>query len=112
MLTSISLAGCSNASGHEKNAGNNLYYSMVDYSSNTRSSISESSMSTSNSETSDPDAPKYEKVDIDMTEMNEVKLQYAYYDMLDYPDNYLNKVVKISGPFAPYKRERSCCRVS
>jgi len=47
------------------------------------------------------DAPVYDKIDIDMTKMNETKLSLTYDSFYTDPDYYKGKVVKMKGPFEP-----------
>ena len=47
--------------------------------------------------------PTYDKIDIDFTTKDETYIQTLYYSMESYPSEYINKIVKISGPFSPYE---------
>lgn len=98
ILTISSLTGCSDESGHENNAGNKLYYSMLN-DSNSGSVISPTSNQTYSSISG---APKYEKIDYDFTAWDETLVQTNFYSMESYPSEYINKIVKVSGPFMPY----------
>ena len=49
------------------------------------------------------DYPKYENIDIDLTTMNATMVYSEVNDMLSYPSSYLNKIVKMQGPFLPFE---------
>lgn len=98
VLAISSLTGCSNESGHGNNAGNNLYNSMLN-DSNSGNAVSASSRQDSAIE----GAPTYEKIDYDFTKWDTTLVQNNYLSMESYPSNYVNKVVKIAGPFTPYE---------
>ena len=48
------------------------------------------------------DFPKYENIDVDLTQMNATMVYSEVYNMLYYPDEYVGKIVKINGPFLPF----------
>lgn len=100
VLTSA-LIGCANQSEHANNAGNSLYYSMLNSESSNKdlSSLDESSDISSASQI---ELPTYDQIDLDLSEIDAAKIPYTYYDMEDYPNNYLSKIIKVSGPFMPY----------
>ena len=45
--------------------------------------------------------PVYDKIDVDMSTMNETKLSLTYDSFCADPGYYKNKVVKVKGPFEP-----------
>ena len=45
--------------------------------------------------------PKYDEIDIDLTTMNATMVYSQVNNMLSYPSDYVNKIVKIEGPFLP-----------
>ena len=49
------------------------------------------------------DYPKYENIDVDLTAMNATMVYSEVNDMLSYPSSYLNKIVKMQGPFLPFE---------
>ena len=49
------------------------------------------------------DYPKYENIDIDLTTMNATMVYSEVNDMLSYPSSYINKIVKMQGPFLPFE---------
>ena len=101
IISAMSIVGCAQQSGHVNNAGNSIYYSMQnDSESSDTDYVSSSFENVSNS--SDDSLPKYEQIDVDLSTMDKAKVPYVYYDMEDYPNQYVNKIVKVSGPFMPY----------
>ena len=54
------------------------------------------------------DFPKYENVDVDLTQMNATMVYSEVYNMLYYPDEYVGKIVKINGPFLPLMVQNIC----
>ena len=101
ILTVISLVGCAQESGHASNAGNNIYYSMQNDSENSSTELVSSSVENVSS-SSEALLPKYEQIDVDFSTMDQARVPYIYYDMEDYPSQYTDKIVKVSGPFMPY----------
>ena len=57
----------------------------------------------SDAQPEETEAKKELKVDIDMTEMNATMVYTQVSDMVTNPDNYVGKVVKMSGKFNVYK---------
>ena len=104
VLTISSIVSCSEGSGHENNAGNNLYYSMLNYSSSESIVTFASSASSSSREEQSiiNGLPFYSKIDYDFTTLDDTTLQSTFLSMNNYPEEYLNKIVKVSGPFLPY----------
>ena len=51
----------------------------------------------------DGGAPTYSKIDYDFTTKDETYVQSLYFSMESYPSDYINKVVKVKGPFSPYE---------
>ena len=48
------------------------------------------------------DYPKYEMIDIDLTTMNATMVYSQVNNMLSSPYDYVDKIVKIEGPFVPF----------
>ena len=91
------LPGCAEEAGHENNAANNLYNSMLN------DSNGETIVSPSTSQNSSVNgAPTYDKIDFDFTALDDTTMQSKFYSMNNYPEEYLNKIVKVHGPFLPY----------
>ena len=70
---------------------------------------SEESQITSNVDESTPkettsiiDRPTYDKVDVDLTTMSSTMVYSEVLNMLDYPSQYVGKIVKMKGPFRPF----------
>ena len=100
VISSIALLLSSCASGGHLNSRNNPIASL--FNSNDSANYSSIVSGLTNS-TSQNDYPVYESVDIDLTTMNATMVYSEVYDMLDKPSNYLNKIVKVAGPFRPYE---------
>ena len=102
LLTTISaillITGC--ASNGHLNSRNNPIASLF---SSKESSTPSSIISESSGEQSQNDYPVYEKIDVDLTTMNATMVYSEVYDMLDKPSAYINKIVKVAGPFRPYE---------
>lgn len=64
------------------------------------SSISEEP--TSKETTTDIDRPTYDKIDVDLTTMSSTMVYSEVLNMLDYPSQYVGKIVKMKGPFRPF----------
>ena len=47
-------------------------------------------------------APKYSKIDVDLSKMSGTVAYSQVYDMLNFPQKYEGKVVKIQGPFSVF----------
>ena len=84
ILATISLTGCSEGSGPDNSASHISYSVQSDSSSG---------------------APRYDKIDIDFTKWDTTLVQSNYYSMESYPSSYINKIVKVKGPFKPYNSE-------
>ena len=48
-------------------------------------------------------APTYDRVDVDLTEMNSTMVYAQVLNMLENPGSYVGKIVKMSGPFVPFE---------
>ena len=48
------------------------------------------------------DYPKYDTIDVDLTTMNATMVYSQVNDMLTEPSSYVNKIIKIEGPFVPF----------
>ena len=46
--------------------------------------------------------PVYEKIDIDLTKLNSTMVYSQVYNMMSSPKDYINKIVKVAGPFLPF----------
>lgn len=68
------------------------------------SSIENSNNDSSNSvdNLSSIDFPKYDSIDIDLTTMTSTMVYSQVNNMLNYPTEYIGKIVKIEGPFLPF----------
>lgn len=102
LLTTISaillITSCT-SNGH-LNSRNNPIASLF---SSEESSTPSSIISESNRKQSQNDYPVYEKIDVDLTTMNSTMVYSEVYDMLDKPSSYINKIVKVAGPFRPFE---------
>ena len=49
------------------------------------------------------DYPKYDTIDIDLTAMNATMVYSQVNDMITGPSPYINKIVKMRGPFKPFE---------
>lgn len=47
-------------------------------------------------------APAYEKIDVDLTVMSSTMVYSQVLNMLDYPSEYVGKIIKMAGPFRPF----------
>lgn len=65
----------------------------------TLSGCASNNASTSTSKLEEP--PVYDKIDINMTTMNETKLSLTYDSFFTDPGYYKDKIVKVAGPFQP-----------
>ena len=96
-LVFATLLGCSaNSHGSRSNIMDSLFNS--DKSS--VESISSIEESTGSSEIED--APTYDKIDVDLTVMSSTMVYSQVLNMLDEPSSYIDKIVKMSGPFRPF----------
>ena len=108
LLLSLLLVSCA-ASG--RNSRNNLMASLFNsenissiHSSNITSESSlESSSLIMSSDSSSNSAPVYDKVDVDLTEMNATLVYSQVNNMMNNPSEYRQKIIKMSGPFRPYE---------
>ncbi len=102
LLTTLSaillITGCT-SNGH-LNSRNNPIASLFN---SAESSAPSSIISESSGEQSQNDYPVYVKIDVDLTTMNATMVYSEVYDMLDKPSSYINKIVKVAGPFRPYE---------
>ena len=46
--------------------------------------------------------PIYDNVDVDLTSMNATMVYAEVFNMMNNPGDYLDKIVKVSGPFVPF----------
>ena len=96
LLSTLLISGCAN-SGH-MNSRKNPIASLFN-------SSSENSLDSALTSTSSDNSSKltYDHIDIDLTTMNATMVYSQVYDMLDKPSSYINKVIKVTGPFRPYE---------
>lgn len=100
-LASLILTSCSaNARGSRNDIMGSLFNS--DKSNFQSQNVSRNSNSLSNSLTG---APVYDKIDIDLTTMSSTMVYSSVLNMLENPNSYIGKVVKMSGPFRPFYDE-------
>ena len=94
------ITGCNNAGVHG-NRGD-LFGSLF---ASSNSEITQSSSIDQSSEIGNTigisGAPIYNKIDIDLTKMNSNMVYSQVFNMLSSPNSYMNKIVKVSGPFVP-----------
>ena len=95
----ISLVSCSN--GGHFNGRSNPMDSLFASNSTSESSVP-SSASLSGSSSSEG-LPVYEHVDVDLTQMNATMVFSQVSDMINKPSTYINKIVKVKGPFRPFE---------
>ena len=91
----ITLVSCSNG-GHfngRSNPMDSLFGSSTSSKSVFQSSISFNS----------DGLPVYEHIDIDLTTMNATMVFSQVSDMINKPSTYINKIVKVKGPFRPFE---------
>ena len=91
------LTGCASG-GHGSRS--NIMASL--FNSEESQTVSITEQSTSNSTTSVIDRPTYDKIDVDLTTMSATMVYSEVLNMLDYPTQYVDKVVKMKGPFRPF----------
>ena len=95
-LVLITLLGCSaNSHGSRSNIMASLFNSGESAEESIDSIESDNSIAIS-------DAPTYENIDIDLTTMSATMVYSQVLNMLDEPSSYVNKIVKMSGPFRPF----------
>ena len=46
--------------------------------------------------------PTYDKIDVDLTTMSSTMVYSQVLNMLDYPSEYVGKIIKMAGPFRPF----------
>ena len=102
LLMASLITGCASG-GHGNNTNNNIIDSLVNAGSS--SHITNSSV---NSQTSQLDYPRYDKIDIDLTQMSPNLVYSAVYNMVMEPANDVGKIVKVNGPFVPYGDKTYC----
>ena len=95
-LSAMLLASCT-TSGHG-GGRNNLISSLFG-----NGGQSQETSNNSGSFSTPIDYPKYENIDVDLTAMNATMVYSQVNDMLSNPDPYIDKVVKMTGPFKPYE---------
>ena len=83
--------------GSHVNSRNNPMASLFDKS--TSSEVTSNIDSSIDNPSSGAEAPVYDHIDIDLTTMNSTMVYSEVYNMLISPSQYVNKVVKASGPF-------------
>lgn len=96
-LLAMLLASCT-TSGHGRGR-NNLISSLFNSGEESR----ETSNSNGEFSLSNSDYPKYDNIDIDLTKMNATMVYSQVNDMITGPSPYVNKIVKMKGPFKPYE---------
>ena len=104
LLTSITLliAGC--AGGNHLNSRNNPIASLFEkYSSEEETETSKETDTSINSGSGSISYPVYENIDVDLTTMNATMVYSEVYNMMNEPSTYIDKIVKVSGPFVPFE---------
>lgn len=96
-LIALLITSCSN--GGHLNSRNNPIASLFE----SKLTLSSEQGNAITSDGSHVDYPVYNQVDIDLTTMNATMVYSEVYDMLDKPSSYINKIVKVAGPFRPYE---------
>ena len=92
------LTSCASA-GHGSRS--NLMASLFNTSS---TSTQESSIEDESSfDNSAIEKPIYDKIDVDLTTMSSTMVYSEVLNMLDYPNQYVGKIIKMSGPFRPFE---------
>ena len=89
----ILLVGCGN--GGHFNGRNNPMDSLFGSGNSNNNSV-QSNVSFNNS-----GLPVYEHIDVDLTTMNATMVFSQVSDMINQPSTYVNKIVKVKGPFRP-----------
>ena len=106
LLTTMSLilliTGCSDL-GHLNKKNNPIASLFEAYESSSSELITSGDNDSSSSSSDDPSYPVYPDIDIDLTTMNATMVYSQVYNMVYYPSEYINKIVKIYGPFVPYE---------
>lgn len=88
--------GCSNGGhGNKSNLMSSLFNNDESVSASSEANNSEISIDESG-------LPIYEKIDVDLTNMSSTMVYSQVLNMLDYPRDYVNKIVKMAGPFVPF----------
>lgn len=80
-----------------------LFSSSVSSISESEDVVSYSEEQINNSSNSEINYPVYNKIDIDLTTMNSTLVYSQVLNMLNEPNEYLNKIVKMKGPFVPFE---------
>ena len=106
LLTTIPLilliTGCNNL-GH-LNKRNNPIASLFEAQESESKEITESREDEPSLSKEDLSYPEYPNIDIDLTMMNATMVYSQVYNMTyEEPASYVNKIVKMSGPFIPYE---------
>ena len=83
--------------GSHVNSRNNPMDSLFNKNSSSETTSNEGAASTSSRDANEP--PVYDHIDIDLTTMNATMVYSEVYNMMSTPSQYVNKVVKASGPF-------------
>ena len=91
----ILLVGCAN--GGHFNGKNNPMDSLFGSGNSNNNSV-QSNVSFNNS-----GLPVYEHIDVDLTTMNATMVFSQVSDMINQPSTYVNKIVKVKGPFRPFE---------
>ena len=94
VIVPLLISSCS--AGSHVNSRNNLMASLFD--KNSSETTSNAVLLTSSSNGS-AQTPVYNRIDIDLTTMNSTMVYSEVYNMMVNPNQYVNKVVKASGPF-------------
>lgn len=103
------LASCAVSSRDSKS---NLIASLFESSQSSTQSSSENQLSssssslsvtTSSSLISSSEAPIYDHIDVDLTTMSSTMVYSQVLNMLEEPSKYIGKIIKMSGPFRPFK---------
>ena len=98
---SSSIEETSSLSNSEKSIeGSESIVSFIDESESQSSSLSEANSSSSDIASSS--IPSYEKIDVDLTIMNSTMVYSQVLNMLEEPNLYIGKIVKMAGPFRPF----------
>lgn len=97
------LTSCfSNGHGASRNNQISSLFQNADQSLNTSSESSSNKTSNTSVTSGATDYPKYDNIDIDLTIMNATMVYSEVNDMLSNPSSYINKIVKMEGPFLPF----------
>jgi hypothetical protein len=99
----FSLAACSGSASSDQTAsseGSNSASSAKGSSSVTDAALNQAKASSSPAEKDAADTPKTDGVDVDLTTMSSTMVYSEVLNMQKQPDQYIGKIVKMSGPFS------------